>query len=574
MLGLNANHHPQAIFQKVLSETILRNDIEVVLIGGTSPDYRDIEKIIEEVRCIKDNLTIIIGGYLVTTEPVLVMENIGADYGIIGRGEDSTTEILNALSSDNPLSARNVEGIVYVDNNGKAVITNSRVTQKFDFSRIPDLEILFERDIRNSKQIQVLGSIGCPYKCTFCARPADNTPRYQQRSLDSLFYEIDYWVSKYIITDIFIIDETFSINESRLLEFCERIQAYNVGYNIQFRVDLLSSKIAKVLKRSGCHTIRVGLESMNVDVLTSMNKKITPAQIEKVVDIANENNLSLVGNFIFGDPSETLDTAFETINWWKSNFFKHDIYLDMIQALPGSLLYERAVRKKIIADKLSFLRRACPIVNLTGLSTNEFDNISNTINCLRQMRSQALRVEVEQLNISGTVDLTVQCQHCLHSFSIVDKDLTIESRWSYETCPSCRRQILISPSDLISPFDLKGVLDLVCEDYFSKVFKSGDRVIIWGSYEEAQIMLLSSQSLRAANPMIIDFRFRGKFTKFLGTYSAFGPEHLSLDETDTIIITSRQSRKHVYEIIEHSTSIKVIDLFKNDGRGARVPPND
>ncbi len=218
--GINLNHFSPPDHQNVLSSCIIENNIQVAFIGGTSGDFCEVDRITMLLKTIKQDIIVVIGGYLISTEPELVLRNTNADFGIIGPGDTTSVELLKALTHDfTKSSCAEIPGLIYLDDKSQLVRTRLREVGSFDFSRIPDLGLLFEFDIKKSKHIDLISSIGRPFNCTFCSRPI-GFKKYDQRPLDSLFSELDHWLQIYDIQDITINDELFALNAQRVREFC------------------------------------------------------------------------------------------------------------------------------------------------------------------------------------------------------------------------------------------------------------------------------------------------------------------------------------------------------------------
>ena len=71
-------------------------------------------------------------------------------------------------------------------------------------------------------------------------------------------------------------DELFAANPKRVKEFCKRIKPYNLSWYTQLRVDSIDAETLVIMKDAGCNRIFYGLESMDLAVLKSMNKRISP----------------------------------------------------------------------------------------------------------------------------------------------------------------------------------------------------------------------------------------------------------------------------------------------------------
>ena len=67
--------------------------------------------------------------------------------------------------------------------------------------------------------------------------------------------------------------------------------------------------------------------------------------------------MAITGNFIFGDRAETLETANETLDYWKKNhdLFGTSISLGFIEPYPGTALYKHCLSKGLITDEIDFV---------------------------------------------------------------------------------------------------------------------------------------------------------------------------------------------------------------------------
>jgi anaerobic magnesium-protoporphyrin IX monomethyl ester cyclase len=551
VFGLNFNYINASDYLKTLSEIIKLNDIQAVLIGGTSGDYREVEKLTKCIKSINPELIVILGGYLVSTEPEIVIQNIPADFGVIGPGEVTIVELLDALTQkSNNIYLNNVNGIIYTNTKGSTIKTKPRNIVPFDFSLTPDLSLLFDDQIKKYKHIDLVSSIGCPFSCTFCSRPV-GLMKYNQRSLDSFFDELDYWINKYDINDININDELFSINHDRLREFCSRIHKYKIGFSFQGRVDMINEEILPLLKNAGCHTISYGLESASNTILSSMKKKITIEQIENTLTATRKHGIAIVGNFIFGDIQETYETACETLNWWISHVSTFDIHLTMIQPLPGSHIYKHCVENGIIRDKSQFLKDGCPVLNFSKMTNEEQFRLKRRIDNLLNIKSKASTVSATAVHEDNTMDLKVECGHCWKVFDVPGKNLHVDSRWAYDRCPHCGGHNLLSPSDIYKPYLCKSVLDRVSDELFKTFALNNKKVALWGAKERGQLLIASSHNLRKCLIKVVDSAYQSFKDPLFDQFKVDSPETLKELHIDYLIITSTNHYDEIQSIVKN-----------------------
>lgn len=74
--------------------------------------------------------------------------------------------------------------------------------------------------------------------------------------------------------------------------------------------------------------------------------------------------ITIQGNFIFGDVEETIETATNTLNWWKKHP-QYAIILNFIVTYPGTTLHEYACEVGIIKDEVQFIKDGCPAINVS-----------------------------------------------------------------------------------------------------------------------------------------------------------------------------------------------------------------
>lgn len=379
---LNPNHYDVPVEEQI-EKFINANNLDVIYSEETFVWHRELKKIFEASKTVKPSITTIAGGTVVSNNlrtPFWGVPNI--DYGIVGDVEETILELLKGFN-------KNIKGIAFFDKEHKYILTEPRVPFfDLDMLPIPDYEG-FEYDkyiklfypsenhfysiLDEVRPGNILTSRSCPYRCTFCYVHLNRA--YRQRSMDSIFNEIDYLVKTYDINFLNINDLLFSTNKQRLIDFAHRIKKYNIKWWAQMRVSYVDDEVLKTLKDSGMFMTSYGIESVNPKILKSMKKHITKEQIENALRLSHENKLNIQGNIIIGDLEETKETAKESINWLKENNH-YGLNLVMIRTHPGSCLYKYAVSSGKIKNEMEHLNKVFPLVDLTEMSDKEYNKIS------------------------------------------------------------------------------------------------------------------------------------------------------------------------------------------------------
>lgn len=477
---LNLCHHEESI-EFLLSKSIKKHDIHVVCTGAMSLHWEKVNEIVNTVKKINNTIITVVGGPIITSDPMLALENMQIDFGVIGEGEETLVELADALCNNGEI--KKIRGIMFKDDDKNFFLNTPRPPIKdLDSLPFPDYEGLefdkwietntllqpinwLEFDLNNRpRQVDITASRSCPFRCTFCYHPLGNT--YRQRSLDNVFKEIDYLKDKYGITLINIMDELFSLNEERVHEFAARIKEYDIQWLAQWRVDNVNEDMLKILKDSNIRYLELGMESVSDVVLKSMKKGITRSQIEQAYRICDAVGIRVNGNIIIGDVAETEDTIKESLNWVK-NHPEYDINIGFILAIPDSEIWRDALSKGLIHNKLDFIKNRFPVINLTSIDKKRFLKIKKEImiaNLAKRYTIDGKLISSEKTGNSyqdkPVYNFAVKCPHCSmvsnysypkysnHPFSIV-------------VCKHCYKRLKVSTRKTFKESFLSGLVNVL-----------------------------------------------------------------------------------------------------------------
>lgn len=395
VLTVNLNHEDKD-YESLLRTIIEENNVDIVGCGGISGQFIEIYPLFETIRRIAPHVKNIVGGGMITADAETAMKAFGdtVDFGVIGEGEVTVPALVEAIANDG--DPRLVDGLIFPDRKGGFIITGRRKEiQDLDSLPLPDYEgFNYDKylstngewqDGKKFSPVAIIGGRSCKYACTFCFHPSGS--HYRQRSLDSIFHEIDYLIEYYDINYVALREELFASDVNRVLEFCQRSESYPIVWSIQLRVDSITREMVEALSKSKCRYVFLGIESADNRILKSMRKHITVEQVENALNLCLEYGLDTRSTIILGDEEETLESIETTINWWMAHKKKWAIDLGLIIAFPGSTLYRHALADGRIPDPVRFLKDGCPIVNLSRhITDSQFRNIQNRVTGYTQIQ--------------------------------------------------------------------------------------------------------------------------------------------------------------------------------------------
>lgn len=378
----DVHHYPSEHLTRHLDE----NSFDVVGVGviGGYYQYRKLLEISEAINRSKRRPHYIIGGHGPSPEPEYFLKKTRADVAVIGEGEDTVVELLEALGSPQKLSK--VLGIAYRDQ--EQVFVNPRRPLIKDVDSIPfpayDLfPIEYYRLLRFAHTdssdflLPILTGRGCVYTCNFCYRMDKG---FRPRKKESILEEIRMLQTRYGITYFLFGDELLMSSVKRTTELCEAILSSGLHFKwyCNGRLNFAQPELLKLMKRAGCVFINYGIEAMDDEILNNMNKKLTTELITSGIEATLAARISPGFNIIFGNIGESEKTLKKGVEF----LLKYDDGAQMrtirpVTPYPGSPLYYYAIEKGLLKDCEDFYENKhknsdLVSVNFTEMSDDEF----------------------------------------------------------------------------------------------------------------------------------------------------------------------------------------------------------
>jgi len=267
----------------------------------------------------------------------------GADYCLIGEGEETLIELLDQLSAGK--DAFKVAGAV---GRGSARVTRRPDITNLDALPFPAWELV---DIERYRSIwmerhgyfsmNMVTTRGCPYHCNWCAKPIWGQ-RYNSRSPENVAAEIRWLKETYAPDHIWFADDILGLKPSWIEKFAELLN--EAGTVIPFkclqRADLVNEKTAAALARAGCRTVWLGAESGSQKILDAMEKGDRVDDIYRAAQLLHAKGIE-VGFFLqFGYPGERWEDVQKTLKMVR-DCSPDDIGVSVSYPLPGTKFFER-----------------------------------------------------------------------------------------------------------------------------------------------------------------------------------------------------------------------------------------
>jgi anaerobic magnesium-protoporphyrin IX monomethyl ester cyclase len=291
--------------------------------------YTNLMTKIEVVKLIKilktatfDFPKIILGGPDVTYNIDDYLKT-GADFLVIGEGEETTFELYNAIINNDDF--HEINGIAFLEN-GNVIQTPARTK----FRELDELPLPNRDAIPNEKYLEtwkknhgessmtISTQRGCPYTCKWCST-AVYGQSYRRRPAHLVAQEMKMLKDQYHPDAIWFVDDVFTISHKWLTAFHEEVVKQNaqIRFECITRAERLNDEILRLLKEAGCFRIWIGAESGSQKIIDLMDRRVDVNHVKKVIQDTNALGIE-TGTFIMlGYPGETEDDITETIQYLK-----------------------------------------------------------------------------------------------------------------------------------------------------------------------------------------------------------------------------------------------------------------
>lgn len=291
-------------------------------------------------------IPVIMGGPHVTFLSEEALEH--ADFVIRGEGEKVFMTFIDAWERGSGYA--DVPNLSY--RKGTNIIHNPRQVLAVELNTLPFTDFSLLKPEKRYRQvfhtIPVLTSRGCPFDCSFCSVTGMFGRHYRFRSTENVIEELRRYNRRRNI--IFFYDDNFAANRQHTKELLEAMihEKFKFKWITQVRADVARNlELVRLMKKSGCHMLFIGFESINPKSLEAMNKKQTVEEIVNAVKVLRRHRIHIHGMFVYGFDEDDWRTVKETIKFAKKARLTSTQFL-ILTPLPGSEFFNKVASENRI----------------------------------------------------------------------------------------------------------------------------------------------------------------------------------------------------------------------------------
>lgn len=302
----------------VREELRKKRDVDVILITAVMTYWY--QGVFEIIRLVKDEVPgarIILGGIYPTLLPEHALKESGADVIIPGL---DVYPLLDELGT-----------------NAKKEF----IPEEFFNTFLPAYH-LYEK----LPYVSMLTSLGCPFRCTYCVSNILQK-RFFTIEKEKVINEIDTYVHKFKVKDIAFYDDALLYNKDKhFLPLFEEVlkRKFKVRFHTPNGINarFITKNVAELLFMCNFKTIRIGLESCQMDFLKGTGGKVTCEEVSRAVSnltgagVLREN----IGIYIMaGRDDEKIEDVIETLRF--AAHLGTMVFVSEYSPVPGSRDWDR-----------------------------------------------------------------------------------------------------------------------------------------------------------------------------------------------------------------------------------------
>lgn len=339
---LDLNNYRAAPWEELLRDFVAHHRPDAVGVTVMSLSHAFTLRLLEELRRHFAGPVILGGAHVTIHKGALFEEDSLFDYLVLGEGEQVLPSLLERLRDG--ASPEGIPGVLYRENGG--------VAGEPAFELIGDLDALPFPDFRaggvlEMERYPLLTSRGCPFHCIYCESAVLHKRRWRPQQPEKLIEELRVARERYRIRYFIIQDDNFSLKKDRALRFLTLL--IESGLDLPWyctngvRADTVTDDLAALMRRSGCQTVSLGVESMDPEVFDGLKKGESLDDIRRAARLLQRHGMTVNGLFIVGLPGDTYEKSMRSYREGK-NMGLDRMFFQPLIPFPATEVYEWSTR--------------------------------------------------------------------------------------------------------------------------------------------------------------------------------------------------------------------------------------
>jgi radical SAM superfamily enzyme YgiQ (UPF0313 family) len=189
---------------------------------------------------------------------------------------------------------------------------------------------------------------GCPLGCNFCTVTLMYGRKFRTRPVEHVVEEI----RRYPASGFFFVDDNIFLSHQYAYELFEALIPLKIKWGSQASLELVckDEKLLQLAARSGCMSLFIGFESVDQETLNKAHKSFNKVdKFEGNIARIRKTGINVIGAFIFGFETDTLETFEKTLDFGMRNRLAM-LNCGIMTPFPGTEVYQKAEREGLLTD--------------------------------------------------------------------------------------------------------------------------------------------------------------------------------------------------------------------------------
>lgn len=306
--------------------------------------YIDVVKQIVDTIREAGNAPIVLGGAGYSIMPGPILEMVGADYGVVGEGEELVRSLVKDLEAGNAPAEKLLHA-------GTKLIGPGITPAYYE----PDL---LDQYLNIEGITPIQSKRGCNRQCVYCTYPLLEGHKIRAREAHAVVDDIEHLVSDQGVRQIFFVDSVFNDSDGEYRNLIAEMhqRKINIPWSAFFSPgrELDDDAVAQ-MKATGLESAEIGGDATTDETLRGLRKGFVWDDVVRTNELFLKHGITTTHSYMFGGPDETPDTVERGIaNICSLRETANFVFMG-IRILPGTPLWKRAVTDGIITEATDLL---------------------------------------------------------------------------------------------------------------------------------------------------------------------------------------------------------------------------
>jgi anaerobic magnesium-protoporphyrin IX monomethyl ester cyclase len=309
----------------ILKRTIKDWKPDFIGISIILTEVEQIKRIMGIIREILPDVPVTFGGPWPSANPEESIKTFGADYVVIGEGEQAFPELIETINKGLPTES--IPGTASLIN-GHVKINQGRYLTEDELNVLPlpawellDHKLYAAMDsqpaVGRRPYMAIVTSRGCPYRCAYCHQTMGKV--FRKRSAESVLTEMEELRFKHGFKEFEIIDDCFNLDRERMYAILagirDRLGHVKLHFPNGLRSDMLEPEDMALFKQAGTVSACFAIETSSARLQKMIHKNLNIEKAAVTINASVKEGIYSIGVFMIGFPTETYQEASGTVEF-------------------------------------------------------------------------------------------------------------------------------------------------------------------------------------------------------------------------------------------------------------------